>query len=131
MQAGVGCIEFGVEFLLCAGRIVAQLLHLVCRFRPDALQYDRVFAEQFFAVVRNIQQAALVQAGHFMHILQAGGAAGLQHIFHILDAHLHHRPQLFIKQCADRIAFQFIQINIESDVRCKRHLAQGCQQAAV
>src|SRR3989338_9257771 len=60
MQPRIGGIEEAVEFLLRAGWVIAQLLHLVSRLRPDALQLHAALAEQFFAAARNLDHAVLV-----------------------------------------------------------------------
>ena len=101
MQSWIVCIQLGIIFLLCTGRIVAQFLHLVSGCRPDTQQLDCILAVKFFSIVRDIEHAAFVQTGHFMYIFQPGKTASLQHIFHILDTHLQHRTQLFVEQGAD------------------------------
>ena len=58
MQTGVSGIEDAVVFLLRAFRIVAQLLHLISRFRPGAVKSTR-FSANIGLLLRKIRISSL------------------------------------------------------------------------
>ena len=79
----------------------------------------------------NLDHAGFVQRGDLLHAFQPGVMRQLQDVRHIALAHLHHRAEFLVEQRAQRIAVQFIEPDVEADVRGKRHLAQRDEHAAV
>jgi len=48
----------------------------------------------------------------------------LQHMLHIAVAYLHHRAELLVEQRAQRVAVQFIELDVQADMRAKAISAQ-------
>src|SRR4051812_16217510 len=99
MQPRIAGVEDAVVFLLRAYRVVAQLLHLVTRRAPFALQRYARLGVDLAATGDDPQHVVRVRAADGTHARREAGA--LEYAAHereIVAADLDHRAELFGEQ---------------------------------
>ena len=134
-QAWVFFVQQGIEFLLGAFGVVAQLLDLVAGFCPLALQQTALIAEHSLAIEADGHVAAVDRLTDDRHaVAQTSRAELRQHFRGGVLADLDHRAQFFVEQYGvdlGTVVGQGIEVQVQTAVAGEGHFQSSDQQAAV